>query len=164
MTDINDVYRQRNNLAIAFCKAALAAGWPAGRGVDDTKEPDDEWRHVVYVDLPSGDQVSWHMAPCAVHLLEGLPEYKGKWEGTFTARHKNWPSLLKAEETNRVPIQAVAVTREDGEGQLYLEWLLEGGICELELPGQYLLVAPEHPSLCEEDGSAELFISGGDER
>jgi hypothetical protein len=94
MTDINDVYRQRNNLAIAFCKAALAAGWPAGRGVDDTKEPDDEWRHVVYVDLPSGDQVSWHMAPCAVHLLEGLPEYKGKWEGTFTARHKNWPSLV----------------------------------------------------------------------
>ena len=106
MTDINDVYRQRNNLAIAFCKAALAAGWPAGRGVDDTKEPDDEWRHVVYVDLPSGDQVSWHMAPCAVHLLEGLPEYKGKWEGTFTARHKNWPALVPVQSLN--PIEAAA--------------------------------------------------------
>lgn len=89
-------YTQRNALVVAFCKMAAARGWPAGRGVDNdpTKDWDDDWRHVVYVDLPSGEQVSWHMAPSEVHLLDGLPEYQGVWDGTFVARDPNWVKWL----------------------------------------------------------------------
>ncbi|MFJ3121084.1 hypothetical protein ACIPI6_31660 [Pseudomonas protegens] len=54
-------------------------------------------------------------------------------------------------------IQAVAVTRQNDEG-MYLEWLLEGGICEMEFPGQVLFAMPEANDLCDEDGSAEVYI------
>lgn len=92
--DINGVYRQRNNLAIAFCKAALAAGWKAGRGIDTSKEPGDEWENVIYVVLPGDTQVSWHIAPSEVHLLKDIPEFDGGWDGTFVARDKNWPNMI----------------------------------------------------------------------
>jgi hypothetical protein len=57
------------------------------------------------------------------------------------------------------PIQvvAVAVTREDDEGCLYLDWLLEGGISELEFEGTVLFAMPEANGLCDEDGSAEIY-------
>ena len=107
---LNDVYRQRNNLAIAFCKAALAAGWPAGRGIDDMKvnSGDADWANVLYVDLPDGNQVSWHIAPSAVHLLEGIPQYKNVWVGTFTARDKNWPDLIPIKVVLPKPIVVFA--------------------------------------------------------
>lgn len=57
-----------------------------------------------------------------------------------------------------VLIQAVAVTREGDDG-MYLEWLLEGGICELDLPGTMLFALPEANDLCDEDGSAEIYTS-----
>src|SRR3546814_5309162 len=68
-------------LAIALVRAALAAGWNAGRGfdADTSKDWDDAWRHVLYVDLPDGRQVSWHMSPSEVPLLEGIPNYQGTW-------------------------------------------------------------------------------------
>lgn len=81
-------YGERNALAVAFTKAALAAGWKAGQGIDNDPEKDwgPEWRHVVYVQLPDGQQVSWHMAPAQLALLQGLPEFDGQWDGTFVAR------------------------------------------------------------------------------
>ncbi|MEG0967159.1 MAG: hypothetical protein RSG92_17490, partial [Pseudomonas sp.] len=57
-----------------------------------------------------------------------------------------------------VLIQEVAVTREDDEEGLRLEWLLEGGICEMEFPGQVLFAMPEANNLCDEDGSAEVYL------
>ena len=57
-----------------------------------------------------------------------------------------------------VLIQAVAVTREGDDG-MYLEWLLEGGICELDLPDTMLFALPEANDLCDEDGSAEIYTS-----
>lgn len=89
-------YAERNALAVAFAKTALAAGWKAGRGFDDDQAKDwaPEWRHVLYVDLPTGEQVSWHMSPAEVHLLDGLPEYTGEWDGTFLARDPVWAALI----------------------------------------------------------------------
>lgn len=89
---LDRAYAERNALAIAFAKAALAAGWRAGRGYDDDQSKDwaPEWRHVVYVDLPDGRQVSWHMAPAEVELLDRLPQYAGEWNGEFTARDPFW--------------------------------------------------------------------------
>ncbi|WP_110947072.1 hypothetical protein [Pseudomonas bohemica] len=56
-----------------------------------------------------------------------------------------------------VLIQAVAVTREDEDEGLRLEWLLEGGISELEFAGTVLFAMPEANDLCDEDGSAEVY-------
>ncbi|UZZ64553.1 hypothetical protein [Curvibacter phage PCA1] len=89
---IAGLYTQRNELAVAFAKAALAAGWLAGRGFDDDKTKDwgDEWRHVVYVALPDGQQVSWHIAPTELHLLDGLPQFTRGWDGTYLGRTPGW--------------------------------------------------------------------------
>lgn len=93
MTTIDDVYAQRNELAIAFAKAALAAGWKAGRGTDPMADP--EWANVVYVDLPDGRQVSWHISPDCAPLLDGLPQYTGEWDGTFVGRAKGWSKQIE---------------------------------------------------------------------
>lgn len=89
---LDHVYGERNALVVAFAKSAIVAGWGAGRGYDGdlSKEWTPEWRHVVYVDLPNGQQVSWHMSPGEICLLEGLPEYQGEWDGKYTARDKSW--------------------------------------------------------------------------
>lgn len=58
-----------------------------------------------------------------------------------------------------VLIQAVAVTRDDEDEGLRLEWLLEGGISELEFAGQVLFAMPEANGLCDETGSAEVYTA-----
>lgn len=102
MTTIDNVYAQRNELAIAFAKAALAAGWKAGRGIDSEASP--EWANVVYVDLPDGRQVSWHMSPDCVPLLDGLPQYAGTWDGTFVGREAGWSRGIKAVAQQAEPV------------------------------------------------------------
>lgn len=90
---MDGVYHQRNQLAIAFAYTAHLAGMKAGRAFDTSKKAlgwDDEWCHVVYVDLPDGGQVSWHMSPEAVPLMTGLPTYDGVWNGEFTGRNPAW--------------------------------------------------------------------------
>lgn len=92
---INDVYAQRNALAVAFCKAAILLGWRAGRGIDPAScDAAADWGHVVYVDTPGG-QVSWHIHPDQVSLLDGLPEYSGVWDGEFRGRNPDWVGGVK---------------------------------------------------------------------
>jgi hypothetical protein len=91
----NRAYTQRNNAAVALVRMALLLGWPAGRGLDSKTESNLTWRHVVYIDLPGGEQVSYHMAPDDVPLLEGLPEYAGEWDGKFTGT-TTWANLVPA--------------------------------------------------------------------
>lgn len=90
---LQTVYSQRNELAVAFALAAIEAGWKAGRGFDqritDRAEGEPGWGHVVYVDTPRG-QVSWHIAPDDICLLDPLPQYDGEWDGTFKARNPGW--------------------------------------------------------------------------
>lgn len=102
---VNSAYTQRNNAAVALVRMALLLGWPAGRGLDNLTDNAPEWRHVVYLDLPNGEQVSYHMAPADVPLLDGLPEYPGKWDGKFTGTTA-WAGM--------VPPAPVAHWREGG--------------------------------------------------
>lgn len=108
---LNGVYTQRNALAIAFAKAALSAGWRAGRGYDDCPEVgwDPEWRHVVYVDLPNGQQVSWHMGPDVVHMLDQLPQYPGKWDGTSHGKDPAWCLFTAGPEGMPPHVQRMAL-------------------------------------------------------
>lgn len=89
---LNAVYVQRNELAVALAAMALRAGLHAGRGIDESKI--EGWNHVVYVDLPNGQQVSWHMSPECIELLDILPTYAGEWDKLFTATHKGWSIAL----------------------------------------------------------------------
>ena len=88
------------------------------------------------------------------------------WEDTFPAtllpayiERVNIANADAQHQCEPVLIQAVAVTREDDEEGLYLEWLLEGGIAEMEIAGMMLFVIPEANNLCDEDGSAEIYLS-----
>lgn len=63
------------------------------------------------------------------------------------------------QQAEPVLIQAVAVTREDDDEGLRLEWLLEGGIAEMAFAGMVLFAMPEANDLCDEDGSAEIYLS-----
>lgn len=64
-----------------------------------------------------------------------------------------------AEQQDQEPIlvEAVAVTRENDDGELYLDWLLEGGIAALELPGTLLVVA--HGQITDDEGSGEVYTA-----
>ena len=63
----------------------------------------------------------------------------------------------QTEQLGQEPIlvEAVAVTRENDDGELYLDWLLEGGIAALELPDTLLLVA--HGQITDDEGSGEVY-------
>ena len=84
------VYRERAALAVAFARLALSCGWRSG-----VKQPADvgQWR-VLYVDLPNGKQVSWHIAPSDEDLLANLPTYTGQWDGKFTGRDATWCQMV----------------------------------------------------------------------
>lgn len=93
---LDDIYRQRNALAVALAKVVLLHGGRAGRGFDSdpTKDWDSAWRNVVYVDVPGVGQVSWHLSPDDLHLLKDLPRYPGEWDGTSKGRDPTWPHLI----------------------------------------------------------------------
>ncbi|MGB4485791.1 MAG: hypothetical protein WBI95_09825 [Pseudomonas veronii] len=55
-----------------------------------------------------------------------------------------------------VAFTAVGVLRDDGDGGLVPEWILEGGTAEL-WAGAVLLIADEDQDLCAEDGHCELY-------
>lgn len=79
-------YRERTIAAVLAAKMALQAGYDAGVGLDGNEDWDLEWRQVLYVDLPDGGQISWHVAPADQDLLAGLPAYGKAWNGTFESR------------------------------------------------------------------------------
>lgn len=96
MKDHTQVYTERAALAVAFAKMAIVNGWRAGF---KPAHP-SEWA-TLYVDIPGGHQVSWHIAPNDEHLLGGLPLYSGEWDGKFTGRDPHWPLLIPA--LGRIP-------------------------------------------------------------
>lgn len=117
---LNEVYAQRNALAVAFAKAAIAAGWKAGRGVDSGFSGfnvDPAWANVVYVQLPDGRQVSWHVSPDCAHMVTGLPAFPDSWDGTYVGRDVNWSTTLEARPVNKTLLEALQACLG------WLEWL-----------------------------------------
>lgn len=131
-------YSQRNELAVAFAKMATYAGCTAGRG-RDTKQPDEGWQHVVYVDTPDGRQVSWHMSPDSVPLLDGLPEYQGEWDGTFFAREAGWSRDL--------PCAAQAPGDPAGSFEKHMEYMRENIALKKRIAALEELLLDIHPEL-----------------
>lgn len=76
----NAAYLERNKLV-----AVLARLYPSGLKVTPIDGWDPQWFNCVYVDLPTG-QVSWHYHDSQAWLFEGLPSYKGEWDGHSTPK------------------------------------------------------------------------------
>lgn len=121
---VNLAYRQRNDAAIALVKMALMLGWPAGWGIDNKADNDIEWRHVVYVDLPNGEQVSYHMSPEDVIHLEGLPTYRGTWDGKFTGT-TTWHSMLEVKEPEEAVTDVETYAMRKLSGMPLRRWCIE---------------------------------------
>lgn len=69
-------------------------------------------------------------------------------------------AVLEAQQGEPITVEAVAVTRLDEEGSLCLDWLVEGGISALEIPGQVLVVA--HGVITDKEGSGEVYLHAAD--
>lgn len=120
---VRRAYEQRANLAVAFAKLAGSNGWAYGRGIDGKTENDMEWRHVLYVDLPGGQQVSYHFAPGDVHLLDGLPTYRGEWDGKYTGTTEWHELLFGAPPADLMDLETYAMSQL--EGVPLRRWLIE---------------------------------------
>jgi len=94
---IERAYSERNFTAVLAVVLAIRLGLSAGKGIDDNEDWDDEWRNVVYINLPGGGQLSWHIAPGDLSLLDDIPLFEGGWDGTFVSRDAaSGAALLKA--------------------------------------------------------------------
>jgi len=82
LVEVKDgAYSERNKL-VAF----LASLYPSSleRHPDEDTEWEDDWRWVVYIDLPNG-QASWHLHDSELSQFDGLPRLQGRvWEGHTT--------------------------------------------------------------------------------
>lgn len=106
---LNGVYYERNQLAIALARLTLMHSDYAGtpESVDDPKAgygfDEKTGRAVVYVTLPMGHQVSWHMDDKTTERFrrmgtKPLPRFQGEWDGTFLGREHNWPTKYVRKE------------------------------------------------------------------
>ena len=78
----NDAYKERDMLVSGLSKV-----FPAylARHSDDDKEWEDDWRWIVYIDLPTG-QVSWHIHDSERAWFNHLEVKENKWDGHNTQR------------------------------------------------------------------------------
>lgn len=128
---VRRAYGQRANLAVAFAKLAAQNGWPVGRGIDGKTENDMAWRHVLYVDLPGGEQVSYHFAPEDLRLLDGLPTYRGAWDGQYTGTGEWHKLLYPAPPGDAMSLEEYAAT-SGLSGFAWKRWLTEKGKLEAD--------------------------------
>jgi hypothetical protein len=85
-------------------------------------------------------------------MLGGLagPARMRRWKESIDAE------LAKQREAEPLVVEAVATVVKDDDGDLRLDWLLEGGICGLE-DGCVLLVSDGLNEAVEEDGCTEVY-------
>lgn len=79
---------------IAVRLLVLKSGLNYGVKKDDNESWDDDWRNVVYIDLPEG-QVSWHIAPHDLHLFDDFPQYTGKWDVGCNGKSVSFAKSIK---------------------------------------------------------------------
>lgn len=90
---LNGVYSERNHLAVALARMVLIHNDDPNTGYSFDEKTG---RAVVYVTLPMGHQVSWHMSDTMTESFKGLgpkplPKVDTKWDGTYLGRERGWP-------------------------------------------------------------------------
>lgn len=78
----NGAYKERDMLVCALSKL-----FPAhlARHSEEDKEWEDDWRWIVYIELPTG-QVSWHIHDSEREMFNHLEVGENKWDGHNTER------------------------------------------------------------------------------
>lgn len=76
-------YQERNIMVALFGRLAMRAGYPVGIKKIPIEDWDPEWYNCVFIELECG-QLSWHIHDSELYLFEGLPEYKGEYDGHTT--------------------------------------------------------------------------------
>lgn len=94
-------YTERNKMLVALCKMAIKLGCVAGIGSHEGEEWEDDWRHIVFIDLPTG-QASWHIHDSEKDNFSFLSEYYGKWDGHTT--DEKWDRVINAFDVELVPL------------------------------------------------------------
>lgn len=97
-------YTERNALV-----AALSKVFPASlERHPDSEEWDDDWRWIVYIDLPTG-QVSWHLHNSELSAFDHLLAFQGRsWDGHTTEekylRLERLPNKTQKDAEAAVPL------------------------------------------------------------
>jgi hypothetical protein len=135
-------------IAVAGWEKSLVEAWPS-----DADDVDGAW--VVGVIDEDGSKYPVITVEADQYDAPGDSEKIARalivlWAQAFAAR---------GGQTQQQPIgvTAVAVTRENEDGELCLDWLLEGGIAELEFAGQVLVMADK--PITDDEGSGEVYAA-----
>lgn len=87
LAPIDEIYAERNAVALAFANLAVLYGWTVGYTADDPDWP------VLFVETPHG-QVSWHLK--AGELPDDFPPYIGEWDGhTNEEKHRRLRAFVE---------------------------------------------------------------------
>jgi len=89
----DNAYRERDLLVCALSKLFRSH---LGRHPDDDTEWENDWRWIVFIDLPTG-QASWHIHDSELHLFEHLTHHIGpsSWDGHTTEEKYNRLAAIK---------------------------------------------------------------------
>lgn len=91
-------YTERNQ-----CVALLAKCFPSWleRHDENDKEWEDDWRNIVFIDLPTG-QASWHIHDSEMSLFEGLARLSiHSWDGHTTEEKYARMARVQAHEIQK---------------------------------------------------------------
>jgi hypothetical protein len=76
-------YAERDQCVALIARMALKLGYPAWLGRHEGADWDDDWRTIVFVQLPAG-QVSWHIHDSELPMFRGLVASGPAWDGHST--------------------------------------------------------------------------------
>ena len=82
----DEVYWERDQLVAALSK--IYPAWLA-RHPEEDKEWEDDWRWIVFIQLPEVEgeyqrQVSWHIHDSELHYFAHLRKQQNTWDGHTT--------------------------------------------------------------------------------
>jgi hypothetical protein len=78
------VYYERNLLVALLATIAEKAGYDVGTITDTHPDCPLQWRNVVILELPSGEQISFHMPDRDAWMLRHLKSYPAIYDGHTT--------------------------------------------------------------------------------
>lgn len=141
--------------------AKMVNGVPLAPIAASPLEIPEECPHLIVFDDADRQQLMFAGTGAREAALKTWEQISNSWNAHLfvrverNSRDDRYPSAAAVSASEPVGLAAVAVLRDDGDGGLEPEWLLEGGTAEL-VEGTLLLVADDQ-SLCAEDGHAELY-------
>lgn len=79
---MDEVYHERDQVIALAAFLAQKAGVQVWMGEHERDDPawEAEWRHIVYIQLPTG-QVSWHIHDSELPLFRFIPSSTTPWDG-----------------------------------------------------------------------------------